>query len=164
MSADILTLPNKTGTVLRDIREAMRAVPLNSQKSRDHAKYERLQDFAEHEFASINGWTINEKGFPPEDIGRRRATTFHNQNRLFDHCIYFRGDGKCAALVAQPYSGVSKATNEAFAIARELGLTCHVAPHLTASIYYPGWTLFIVFTMPGHVMRWLPEQINGIQI
>ena len=31
-----------------------------------------------------------------------------------------------------------------------------------ASIWYPGWTLFIVMTLPDVEVRWLPEQVSEV--
>jgi hypothetical protein len=45
---------------------------------------------------------------------------------------------------------------------RRYPLQAHVAPVETASFYAPGHACFIDFTRPGHVMKWLPEQIPGI--
>lgn len=38
------------------------------------------------------------------------------------------------------------------------GFELHVPPDPLASIHYPGATLFVVVTLPGVVVRWLPEQ------
>jgi hypothetical protein len=53
-------------------------------------------------------------------------------------------------------------------IAEELAATSrrplevHIPPVKLASIHSPGRCWFIVFTRPGHTMRWLPEQETGI--
>jgi hypothetical protein len=151
-------------TVLYDIQETRHIEWLNSSRrikiKPPDMHGENLRQFAIQKFAALNGWTIYDKSFPPEDIGKRRRSTFHTLDlHIFDHPLYFRGDGRCSAIVTQPYNAV---TDAARALAHRLGIACHVAPHPTASFHNPGSTLFIVFAEPGHEMKWLPEQINGI--
>jgi hypothetical protein len=94
--------PN-AATVLRDISAAI--------KCKDHRRRGQLWNFAEQEFASLNGWRIGTSSFSPEKIGKRtREVHFHRDN-VFDHCRYFHDHGKAIAIVAQPYGHVGE--NEA---------------------------------------------------
>jgi hypothetical protein len=43
-----------------------------------------------------------------------------------------------------------------------LGFCVHIPPGgERASLYFPGRTLFIVVTLPGVGVKWLPEQQGG---
>jgi hypothetical protein len=84
---------------------------------------------------------------------------------VFDHPLWFRsreGRRSCnVAMVGQPY-GHDGPRQRAEQLARELGLQLQVPPAgAFASIWYPGCTLFLVFTLPSVVVRWLPEQQTG---
>ena len=106
--------PN-AATVLRDIRAAI--------ESKDHQWRGKLWNYAEQEFARLNGWRIGTTSFHPEKIGKAtREIHFHRDN-VFDHCRYFRDHGKAIAIAAQPYGHVSE--NEAYSLARHYHLDCH---------------------------------------
>ena len=144
-------------TVLRDIGAAI--------VRSDHKEQQALQAQA---FAAINCWRTGPDCWPfnPEDIGHRRQGRLdHTIRDVRDHCVYFRttagkGVGRRAAIVTQPYGYVTEAEAEAFAVS--YGLECHIPPHPRASFWAPSNALFIVLAAPGAVVRWLPEQIDGI--
>lgn len=130
-----------------------------------YAEVRSLQHLALHHLAELNGWTTGPKvrAFRLRDIGRRSGN-WPDYHEVLDHCCYFRGFGRCAAILAEPYehsvAGVPM-LDTARALAERFGLACHVAPVPKAGIWYPGYSLAICFTAPGHVMAWLPEQLTG---
>ncbi len=77
-----------------------------------------------------------------------------------DHCIWYRAAGRCAAIVAQPYSSAAK-DEHAKEVAAQHGVACHIPPHPLASFHFPGATKFYVFTSLDHQIVWLPEQMHG---
>jgi hypothetical protein len=133
-----------------------------------HHRLWQMQYNAYDLFGALNGWRSgrNIRPFGPEDIGKRSASgSWVQTTYVFDHCAFFRRDGKCAAILAEPYEqhrNGRTVIEQAQALAAELGVACHVPPHPRCSIWNPGSTQSIVFTAVGHQMRWLPEQINGI--
>jgi hypothetical protein len=108
------------------------------------------------QFADLNGWQLYQPGvsFRPQDIGQRCGQSFTGGHGI-DHALYFRGSGVCAAIASQPYDDVE---DQAEKLAERYSLTLHVPPHPKASIWFPGWTRFLVLTTGGHRVRWLPEQ------
>jgi hypothetical protein len=127
-----------------------------------------LKQEAAEEFGRLNGWKVSNRAFHPLSIiGQRpRRTAFGDFDQyqylgipyLFDHPIWYRGDGTYsrgyAAIVAQPYHHIG---------ACQYRLARHVPPSPKASIHYPGETYFVVFTAPEVTsIRWLPEQLLGL--
>jgi hypothetical protein len=157
-------------TCLRDILTAIKKSDAEAQvyHLRRHGQglpppWRPLQEAAAKQFAALNGWEVSARGFNPENIGDwSHRIHFISDKTIWDHCLYFRERGrkKCAAIVAQPYDHF----NEAYAqsVARKYNIECHVPPFPTASIYYPGSCAFCVYTEPGHLIQWLPEQMTGI--
>ena len=127
----------------------------------------RLKQQAVEAFGALNGWRKARNSHEIEDIGKRCAKTKNFAARselsekIFDHCVWYRGNGKCAAIVAQPYGHVKD--DDAKALAAEHGVAVHTPPHPLASFHFPAETKFFVFTLPDHEMVWLPEQITGIR-
>jgi hypothetical protein len=152
-TADLRPPPN-AATVLRDIRAAIDA--------KDHKRRAVLWDFAVQEFAKLNGWRIAPTSFAPDKIGKRTREVHFYRDNVFDHCRHFREDGKAIAIVAQPYGHVCE--NEVYSAARHYGLDCHIPTFPKASIYYPDECLFFVFTPPGVEVRWLQEQVLGMEV
>lgn len=122
----------------------------------------RAQQRATAEFAALNAWRVGASFRPGDIVGKPRYEPYYVKDNILDHCLHFRSGGRCAAIVAQPYAHVSAAAVEQ--LARQYGLECHLPPRPTASIYYPGSTLFIVFTAPGTEVRWLPEQLAELAV
>jgi hypothetical protein len=128
----------------------------------------RLKRLVGHVFGELNGWHTGDdvRDFNIEDIGKRSGSFARLDGDIFDHCIWYRANAKCAAIVAQPYKSFNpyNPADEADArnLAARLGLALHVPPHPLASIWYPNVCVFWVFTTPEHQIVWLPEQINGI--
>jgi hypothetical protein len=117
---------------------------------------------AAHLFGRINGWHTGAevRDFRVCDIGKRSGNwPVDLGSEFFDHCIYYRGAGKCAAVVAQPYEHAKDAYGQR--LATKHGVACHIPPHPFASFHFPGWTKFYVFTSADHAIQWLPEQVNG---
>jgi hypothetical protein len=113
-----------------------------------------LQQRAYQYFADLNGWKVGgKKCWCPFDLEAL-------QNTIFDHRRSFD-----KALIAEPYAHRDWYDIGMTIAARyegRFGLAFHMPPHPTASIYSPGHAAFLVFTRPDHVMKWLPEMINGI--
>jgi hypothetical protein len=78
---------------------------------------------------------------------------------MFDHCLWYRGDRRCAAIVAQPYGHATQA--EALKIARQHGVACHAPPFAFLSFHFPGATKLFVFAKTDHRIVWLPDQMSG---
>jgi hypothetical protein len=142
-------------TILADIRTG-----LGARDEEQRRRADKLKAVATNEFARLNGWqTGSTIYFPPENIGKRQSC-YHNAERpLFDHCLYFRGNGRNAAIVSQPYAPDCR--KQAAALATQLRIELHTPPILRASIWSPGDAFFLVFTERGHEMRWLPEQVQS---
>ncbi|MGB6399244.1 MAG: hypothetical protein WBF73_26740 [Bradyrhizobium sp.] len=149
-------------STLREIREAIDRKPRIPYEAQD------LREFAIKRLAHLNGWNAGPhiRCFRPEDIGKRSGEFHNSHDVIWDHVVYFRAGGKCAAILTEPYDHV---TMEDFALAEKLdglanacGVAWHIPPHRAASTWFPGYTISIVFTASGHVMRWLPEQLTGI--
>jgi hypothetical protein len=143
MTADILPFSEQikpaeaADCVLRNIHDAIKR----------HQNCRKQQEQAIRIFATINGFRIR---------GMRKYA--FDKHKICDHTIYLGG-----ALIGQPYpAALNDWRGMGEAIAARYGLAFHVPPIPTASFHLPGSTLFLVFTKPGHVMTWLPEQINGI--
>jgi hypothetical protein len=118
-------------------------------------------------FGELNGWTLAERSFTADAIGRAhtRWTGQFYSHGWMDHAIYFRArrpdwkTARCIAIVGQPYGDIDGHRRELLdACASKLGLRWHAPPNPRASIWYPPRTLFIVMTLADVVVRWLPEQ------
>jgi hypothetical protein len=168
-------------TVLRDILGAMKArLEAYAAKRADPANLElRLADIRSTErilelqaqataaFAEINGWRFSESYyFGPNKLGGARSFWDGAALRRWcDHGLYFRAprrDSKRGlenvAIVGQPY-GIEPSNREALEGLLKEGFVLHTPPAgPCASIWYPSATLFLVVTLPGRNVRWLPEQ------
>jgi hypothetical protein len=128
----------------------------------------QLSRDAAHAYGHINSWYTgpNVRSFNLEDIGRACSRAGFGRldgNSVFDHPIYYHNDGRCAAVVYQPYAhayGLMAA--EAKRLAKLHQLALHVPPFPLMSLWVPDKTAFFVFCEPGHQIEWLPEQITGI--
>jgi hypothetical protein len=88
---------------------------------------------------------------------RRPSGAGRGDSALLDHDIWFKRDRRYVVAVGQPYlSDVDIAVEHAKLQAR--GFVLHIPSDPFASFHYPGWTLFLVVTLPGIAVRWLPEQ------
>jgi hypothetical protein len=138
-------------TILSDIRAAGSHAPKRPCRVCD------LQRAAENEFCQINGWEIAARSFGLEDIGKRNHAWRDLQQPVFDHCLYFRCNGKNSALVSQPYSPDCR--DEAELLAAEHGVELFTPPIARASIWSPRRAFFFVFAALGTSVKWLPEQM-----
>ena len=143
-------------TLLRDIAAAIEAPGSSRTIS--------LTRFAVGLFAKVNGWRWDPAyRFSPEYLGRYGNDENYQRPFWRDHALYFRGrmEGKQGwvniAIVGQPYAGADCRTE-----LEELnhnGYRIHTPPSgEKMSIWYPGHTRFLVVTLPGVKVRWLPEQ------
>jgi hypothetical protein len=139
-------------TILADIRTG-----ISTSDDAQRVRVRKLKTAAAYEFARINNWQITPKIFSPQSIGKRGDTNHSMPEDIFDHCISFRGNGRNAAIVAEPYPPDRR--QEAAAFASEHGIALHVPPNPQASIWFPGHAFFLVFTARGHTIQWLPEQM-----
>jgi hypothetical protein len=160
---------------IEDIVHAMKALRrfcAEPNVDRDSFKYWRrtrelnleitpIQDAVARRFAELNGWKLSRREFVPELIGTRRYGTYGVEwgvgNDLADHCLYFRADKTNTAILTQPYLKVAEI--ERFrAWTDHLGLALHLPPDPYASFWFPGYATFVVLTVAGGEVRWLPEQ------
>jgi hypothetical protein len=164
-----------TATPLLNIRDTLDSIRLasSSESVTDRRAIRLLNDqlqgqcdSAARRFASLNGWTFRSNGRP---FGLREIAlhgprgTFHTKTTIFDHTILMVRHRRPAAIVCQPYSRDRACLAEAAALAELHDIALHVPPHVRASIHYPSWALFFVFTSRDHEIRWLPEQVVGIK-
>jgi hypothetical protein len=131
-----------------------------------YERYKAIQEEAANAFGRINGWRNSDRCCGPCDLGRpsRRWWYLHAGGWL-DHPLYYkvpRQDGKRgwvnAAIVGQPYDGAMSCAAGHLAVLIRAGYELHVPPEPFASIWNPGATFFLVLTLPGVVVNWLPEQ------
>ena len=178
-------LMNTYGTLLRDIlatmltraRESMaeRDDPANARQHRIAGgcaalRISRLQAQAVRAFGNINGWRTDAGyNFTPDRLGRPNNNYDAGCRGWRDHPIYYRAprrDGKRGwenvAIVGQPY-GMGRGVREELKALVGQGYALHVPPAgASASIWYPSSTLFLVLTLPGITVRWLPEQQTAV--
>src|SRR5665213_4544005 len=160
-----LTEPAGILHILRDINHAERDVV---GKRMHPGVVTALQNDATTAFADVNGWKVSERGFTPDRIGlttpgSSRGAWYGLCSGWIDHAIYFRAPrpgkriGQNIAIVGQPYG--HRMFDEERKALTEFGLVVHTPPGgIYASIWYPGATLFLVVTLPGVDVKWLPEQ------
>jgi hypothetical protein len=158
-------------TVISDLRrelDQIHRLPLALRRPLQEAHRDHMVAAARL-FGQINDWQLCD-WFGPDRIGKapdgRRdwdAPVWCRRGEvLFDHDIYYRRGRLRAAVVGQPYQQSPRA-REAEEAGRRFGLVLHVPPQPTASLWYPGATLFLLLTEPDVTVRWLPEQISGMQ-
>jgi hypothetical protein len=143
--------------------ETRREILSDFQRSHDFGRSE-LKDKAAKLFGELNGWKVTGTGFTAKRLSKAHGDDeAHGMpSGLHDHCIYYRSSVKPfsnAAIVTQPYGDVDR-ERAIFDWAAKNGLALHVAPVRKASIHFPGACLFIVLTLPGVDVKWLPEQVN----
>jgi len=117
-------------------------------------------------FAKANGWRFASWAWrSPNWLGRGSNYSSPGRYRdpderigsLFDHFKAFSASRRIAALVGQPYMKAEDIPTRR-ALLAERGFVLHAPPDPFASIHYPGACLFLVVTLPGTVVSWLPDQ------
>jgi hypothetical protein len=101
----------------------------------------------------------------PGGLGKYGNDHSYQRPDWCDHALYFQGlwtDGKRGriniAIAGQPYQWIGEVGAEIADLERR-GFCIHTPPRGDrASIWFPGQTLFIVVTLPGVEVKWLPEQ------
>jgi hypothetical protein len=154
----VITEATTGSTLLRDI-----ATAIETQRSDDRPIARRAVEL----FAHLNGWRWHPSfRFLPEGLGKYGNDTTYHRPYWCDHALYFRGqvDGKRGwvniAIAGQPYQRSDSVRAELAELGRQ-GYCIHIPPGGdTASIWFPGQTLFIVVTLPGVTVKWLPEQLG----
>ena len=160
------------GQLLHDQHAAIQGLSARAQRTvamAYQARIDRLEKAARASFAKRNGWIVAATATDaPKLLAKDKLSpggfgwsTY--VGRVSDHDFVCREPGRggrVAAVVCQPYRDC---VAEARATAEQLGLVAHVPPDPTASIHYPGWTRFIVFTRPGVEVRWLDEQMKQLE-
>jgi hypothetical protein len=112
-------------------------------------------------FAALNGWSLVLSGPKPvHNLGRGLGVAWSQErfeHRLADHALAFAYKRRLAAVVWQPYAEAAEIVRvrERLAVA---GLALHVPPDPLASFHYPGRCLFLVVTLSGESVVWLPDQ------
>src|SRR5262249_6421126 len=119
----------------------------------------RLDAWA-HAFGALNGW----RGTREFALCKLCSARCHRYcgGLFLGHGVYYR-DARPRAKVAsvnQPYVSRQEFSGSKLAATYAArGLRCHVPPNPFASVWYPGYTAFIVITKPDVEVRWLPEQL-----
>ena len=63
------------------------------------------------------------------------------------------------AIAGQPYAGAKDTIRPELDELKHQGFRIHTPPSgERASLWFPGQTLFVVVTLPGVEVKWLPEQ------
>lgn len=156
----MITRATMESTLLRDI-----ATAIETQRSDDPIY--RVPPFkrrAVEHFALLNGWRWDPAyHFTPEGLGKASNNYKPGPLGWRDHALYFQGprpNGRGwinVAIVGQPYAGAD--CRAELAELERQGFRIHTPPRGgKASIWFPGQTLFIVVTLPGVEVKWLPEQ------
>jgi hypothetical protein len=119
-------------------------------------QYARQHELAK-QFGKINKWKLTTTQFGLDEFGRRQPRPQRTDGG-FDHALYYRDCyGRFAAIVNQPYDRPDYCRGTGRASSYDL--TWQTPPEPYASIWYPGFTRFIVITRPGQDICWLPEQV-----
>ena len=147
--------------LIQDIDDARRATTRrDGNRSLAISRYEDAQRAAAEAFGKLNGWGLsNQHSYSLEHLVRARAMSPRREGYdfpLLDHDYWCRLDRRYVAVIGQPYS-LSDIVAQRENLTKR-GLVLHLPPDPFASFRYPGWTLFLVVTMPGVPVRWLPEQ------
>lgn len=131
------------------------------QNIRDYEDHEELL----HEFAELNNLKRTRRDFKMSALDRGQHgggddPEYGIQWQGGDHLSFFMRDGKAAAIITEPYSHL----HQALLRATSFGLVCHMPPNPFASLWFPGWTFFVVITRRdfGDVV-WLPDQLSFIK-
>jgi hypothetical protein len=136
-------------------------------------------------FGEINGWyRADSQAFRPQDIGRQIGNSwfdgrgqrggggYHEQiyHDLFDHGLWYRQKlggrrWRNIAIVGQPYGILADKEKILDTACKHYAaggvlLKWHMPPNPRASIHFPGSTIFLVLTLPGIEIKWLPEQME----
>ena len=114
-------------------------------------------------FAKLNNWTVSQREYTLEDIGRRvRAERRDDEIRsqlaawpLLNRRHGYHKDGQYVALVGEPYElGRRQSALEQFRLwLNGLGLDLFTPPDPLASTWFPGGTLFLVMAAQGADVR-----------
>ena len=150
-------------TLLRDIATAIEERQTNAAPCRTIPLTRQAAEL----FARINGWHWSfGYRFEPQDLGKYGNGSDYHRPYWCDHALYFWGrmDGKRGwvniAIAGQPYQ-LSDSVRVELEELEGQGYCVHVPPGCErASIWFPGQTLFIVVTLPGVTVKWLPEQLE----
>jgi hypothetical protein len=153
-------------TLLRDIETA-----IHTQRADDPVyRVKPIAHRAANLFARINGWRWDPSfRFQPESLGKRGNDYEYQRPYWCDHALYFRGlmeDRRGwvnIAIAGQPYAGAKETIRPELEELARRGFCISTPPSgERASIWFPGQTLFIVVTLPGVRVRWLPEQGRSV--
>lgn len=126
-----------------------------------HNEYQRA---VEKLFGELNGWQVAETSFTPDALGHVAMQWDAVIRDWMDHYVCYRANNRNVAIVGQPYGHLDSYRADLDACAAGYGLRWHVPPQPYASIHYPGYTLFIVMTVPAvTTIQWLPEQVHAEQ-
>lgn len=151
-------------TVLRDIDAAYRERQREGLSRREEWAAEgahwQAKLAAVAAFADLNGWRKAPSFFDLRLLGRGASTRldfWDIDQPVLDHPIWFRRDRRYVAAIGQPYPPAVSVPSWRDQLTTR-GFVLHVPPDPLASIHFPGSCLFLVITLPGVEVRWLPEQ------
>ena len=150
----MFTLSEGPNELLRGIRRSILQSDQDNQKQKDATS---------RVFAYLNGWEYHPTRHPFCLHGLQAEKLQHcgcvEANRgVFRYPLVFTDQLKQpAAVVGQSYANDAA---EVRRIAKQYELEVHQPPARYASIFYPGACDFHVFSRPGTVVHWLPEQMQ----
>jgi hypothetical protein len=148
----MFSLSEGPNELLRGIRRSILQSNKDSQKQKDAAS---------RVFAYLNRWEYHPMRYPFCLHGLQAGKLQHcgcvEANRgVFRYPLVFTDQLKQpAAIVGQSYSNDAAGVRR---IAKQYGLEVHQPAARYASIFYPGACDFHVFSRPGTLVKWLPEQ------
>jgi hypothetical protein len=153
----VITETTTGSTLLRDI-----ATAIQTRHSDERPLYRRAAVL----FARLNGWRWDPAfRFMPESLGKYGNDYSYQRPYWCDHALYFQGpmEGKHGwvniAIAGQPYAGAKDTIRAELDELKHQGFRIHTPPGgERASLWFPGQTLFVVVTLPGVEVKWLPEQ------
>jgi hypothetical protein len=139
------------------------------------------QDRAIKAFVDLNGWREG-RSFHPVAVGKKSSWYDFNgggSHYFFDHPMFFKKEGRCFAIAAQPYNcrlglideyrdyirslkpdvGAWRSFNDKGKVWLErMELDVYCPPDILASFHNPGSTQLFVVAPIGTKIKWLDDQ------
>jgi hypothetical protein len=164
-SVNGLALTSPADSLIADIDDRYRAAlqlrqePWKLRRAHELAT-EQAKIVAAEAFAHLNDWRLTKTPrFNELQCLRRGSDELHSpDNLLLDHALWFSRMRRYVAVAGQPYASSIRSLDAYRTHLETCGYQLHVPPDPLASIHYPDLALFVVVTLPGQMVAWLPEQ------